>query len=65
MSGSGIKKIRQYYRRDIRSKMGLEVELAKRLIRPKGKWTPRWVWILAARITLNQELLDKWFNKSE
>lgn len=63
MNGRTSKKVRQYYRRDLRKKLGLEVEIARRLVKPKPKWVPKHLWAIGARIYFNRELFDKWFDK--
>jgi len=62
MSSSKAKKVRQYYRRDLRHKLGLEVELAQKLVKPRPKWLPVWVWAIGARMYFNKALFDQWFN---
>lgn len=62
MSQSKAKKVRQMYRRDIRTKLGLEVELAKKLVKPKPRWFPSALWWIGAKIYFNEELLKKWFS---
>lgn len=62
MSQKAMKKVRQYYRRDLRDKLGLEVELARKLVKDKPKWFPYFVWKIGARLYFNRELFDKWFN---
>ncbi len=63
MNTAKAKKLKQYYRRDLRKKLGFEVDLAMKLVKPRPRWFPKYVWAIGARIYFNKELFDKWFNK--
>lgn len=62
MNSKNVKKLRQYYRRDLRGKLGLEVELARHLIKIKPRLMPRWLYKLGARLYFDQKLFNKYFN---
>lgn len=59
MSQKSIKKIRQYYRRDLRKKLGLETLLLKRLLKKKPRLFPGFLWKLGARIYFNKVYYDR------
>ena len=65
MNTKKAKKLRQYYRRDLRSKLGLEEDIAMQLIKPRSKWFPKILWNLGARIYFDTKLYHAWFNNKK
>ena len=59
MSQKSVKKIRQYYRRDLRKKLGLETLLLKRMLKKKPKLLPKILWVLGAKLYLNKMYYDR------
>jgi len=58
MNGNRAKKLRQYYRKDIRKKYKDEVYFVKRVIKPKPNKMPFWLWKSLAKIFLTDEYIN-------
>jgi len=61
MNQKRAKKIRQYYRRDVKQGAKEFAELIGNAMKPKPKWVPEWIWIkgLSIFIKINKTGVKK------
>ena len=60
MNAKQVKKLRRYYKKDLRVKLGFEASLLAMLLKQKPRYYPGWLWRLGARLYFN----SKYYNQT-
>ena len=63
MNSKKVKKLRQYYRRDIKTQLLEEYSLLRVAIKPKPRFMPLWLYKVLALIYVKKHYRDKLFGK--
>lgn len=59
MNGKQSKKIRQLYMRDVRKMVEAELRVLNKIVRPRPKRMPTWLWLLLMRVFFHESYIKK------